>query len=121
MPKKYFDVHTTQYFSVQLFSLFMDGCWLSSCFTSRNSYGPSVHPSNVSFPNTVPVSYKRFFRCNNCFLLLVYTIHLSQYTFGTANDGNHLYETRVICNSLIDTASPIYFKIYDQSFVPYNS
>ena len=24
-----------------------------------------------------PVSYKRYFRCNNCFLLLVYTIHLS--------------------------------------------
>ena len=23
------------------------------------------------------VSYKRYFRCNNCFLLLVYTIHLS--------------------------------------------
>ena len=24
-----------------------------------------------------PVSYKLYFRCNNCFLLLVYTIHLS--------------------------------------------
>ena len=24
-----------------------------------------------------PVSYKRYFRCNNCYLLLVYTIHLS--------------------------------------------
>ena len=24
-----------------------------------------------------PVSYKRYFRCNNCLLLLVYTIHLS--------------------------------------------
>ena len=24
-----------------------------------------------------PVSYKRYFRCNNCFLLLVYTINLS--------------------------------------------
>ena len=24
-----------------------------------------------------PVSYKRYFRCNNCILLLVYTIHLS--------------------------------------------
>ena len=24
-----------------------------------------------------PVSYKRYFRCNNCFLLLVYTFHLS--------------------------------------------
>ena len=24
-----------------------------------------------------PVAYKRYFRCNNCFLLLVYTIHLS--------------------------------------------
>ena len=24
-----------------------------------------------------PVSYKRYFRCNNCFLLIVYTIHLS--------------------------------------------
>ena len=24
-----------------------------------------------------PVSYKRYFRCNNCFLLLVYIIHLS--------------------------------------------
>ena len=24
-----------------------------------------------------PVSYKRYFWCNNCFLLLVYTIHLS--------------------------------------------
>ena len=24
-----------------------------------------------------PVSYKRYFRCNNCFLLLVYTIHIS--------------------------------------------
>ena len=27
--------------------------------------------------NIQPVSYKRYFRCNNCFLLLVYTIHLS--------------------------------------------
>ena len=27
-----------------------------------------------------PVSYKRYFRCNNCFLLLVYTINLSQST-----------------------------------------
>ena len=24
-----------------------------------------------------PVSYKKYFRCNNCFLLLVYTIQLS--------------------------------------------
>ena len=24
-----------------------------------------------------PVSYKRYFRCNNCFLLLMYTINLS--------------------------------------------
>ena len=37
---------------------------------------------NVNLLNIVaiqiqPVSYKRFFRCNNCFLLLVYTIHLS--------------------------------------------
>ena len=24
-----------------------------------------------------PVSYKRYFWCNNCFLLLVYNIHLS--------------------------------------------
>ena len=27
-----------------------------------------------------PVSYKSYFRCNNCFLLLVYTIHLSLIT-----------------------------------------
>ena len=41
-----------------------------------------------------PVSYKRYFRCNNCLLLLVYTIHL--YKFGRpATDGYHLYETPV--------------------------
>ena len=28
-----------------------------------------------------PVSYKRYFRCNNCFLLLVYTINLSLSTY----------------------------------------
>ena len=27
--------------------------------------------------NIQPVSYKKYFRCNNCFLLLVYTINLS--------------------------------------------
>ena len=29
------------------------------------------------FMELQPVSYKRYFRCNNCFLILVYTIHLS--------------------------------------------
>ena len=42
-----------------------------------------------------PVSYKRYFRCNNCFLLLVYTIHLSLSTGRPATDAYHLYETPV--------------------------
>jgi len=45
-----------------------------------------------------PVSYKRYFRCNNCFLLLLYTINLSlKYRFGRpATDAYLLYETCVI-------------------------
>ena len=43
-----------------------------------------------------PVSYKRYFRCYNCFLLLVNTINLSKYKFGKpATDGNLFYETCV--------------------------
>ena len=47
------------------------------------------------------VSYKRFFRCKNCFLLLAYTTTsictcITSYRFGRpTTDGNHLYETRV--------------------------
>ena len=47
-----------------------------------------------------PVSYKRYFRCNNCFLLLVYTINLSlsmDLVDPPRTDGNLLYE---ICGSL---------------------
>ena len=52
---------------------------------------------NVQF-KLRPVLYKRYFRCNNCFLLLVYTIHLSLSTdmvdpppMGTINMKHALY------------------------------
>ena len=60
-----------------------------------------------------PVSYKRYFRCNNCFLLLVYTINLSQSKDlvdpPPPADGNLLYETWV---SILNKTN----KSYHQSF-----
>ena len=53
---------------------------------------------HLRIDNIQPVLYKRFFRCNNCFLLLVYTIHLSLSTDlvdPPPPDGKHLYETPV--------------------------
>ena len=50
----------------------------------------------LEYSDTACVIY-RFFRCNNCFLLLVYTIHLSLRTdlVDPPPIGNHLYETCV--------------------------
>ena len=36
-----------------------------------------AHDVHCTMDNIQPVSYKRYFRCNNCLLLLVYTINLS--------------------------------------------
>ena len=44
------------------------------CFGAGCCQGPSI-PIYLQ-----PVSYKRYFRCINCFLILVYTIHLSLIT-----------------------------------------
>ena len=57
-----------------------------------------------------PVSYKRFFRCNNCFLLLVYTINLSLSTYlietppmGTLYMKHTLYYFILIVSSLFQS------------------
>ena len=63
-----------------------------SGWTNRRTQPPLFSPFLPSFPGILyfpvfswrkgnhqlqHVSYKRYFRCNNCFLLLVYTTHLS--------------------------------------------
>ena len=57
-----------------------------------------------------PVSYKRYFRCNNRFLFLVCTI--TEYRISRpATDGYHLYETPVM--NLIDCKYS--FRIYSKN------
>ena len=79
-----------------------------------------------------PVSYKRHFRCNNCFLLLVYTIHLPLSTnlvdpppMGTIYmkhplcvcfiKGIHL-QCPLKCKKQPNSNRNIFFKEYAESF-----
>ena len=100
------------------------GSWFTNLYSNCNSPHSFVCYTNSCLSKKrhtlQPVSYKRYFRCNNCFLLLVYTIQLSLSTdlvdpppMGTiymkhplslstdlvdptATDGNNLYEKPVI-------------------------
>ena len=55
------------------------GCSLlqTSCSLGIYSSGEVALSFKTTAVQVQPVSYKRYFRCNNCFLLLVYSIHLS--------------------------------------------
>ena len=58
----------------------------------------TAHPKIIHGPTfqLQPVSYKRYFRCNNCFLLLVYTIHLSLSTkVDPPPMPYHLFKTHI--------------------------
>ena len=52
-------------------------CYSTIALSVSTNESNSTLFSSIEVPQLQPVSYKRYFRCNNCFLLLVYTIHLS--------------------------------------------
>ena len=59
-----------------------------------------------------PVSYKRYFRCNNCFLLLVYTINLSLSTdLVDPPPIRTFYKKHALCNQSLKFLMFYAFKI----------
>ena len=76
----------------------------------------TAHPKIIHGPTfqLQPVSYKRYFRCNNGFLLLVYTIHLSLSTkVDPPPMPYHLFKTHVnICTWTYHSTTINTYNIY---------